>query len=207
MIVASLGALNVALPGSLPASTPKSTICRSSMPMRSLGLLLAGRDRYWIGRRRALAVGYAVFGMANLVAVVADSVSMVVVLERSPVRQRCSYRLHSLRSAKSTTTRHAPRRSPSGPVWRQRECTGPVLGWGAGHSVDWPAVFVGNTACCAQCVGNAQVVPALRGDGSGPSTGSGRSRSLLSAVSFSSSSSPDTRSAHRASLRCSARSC
>ena len=78
MIVASLSALNVALAviaAGFDAEIDDLQWIVDAYAITFAGLLLAGGaigDR--IGRRRALLIGYAVFGVANLLAAVGGSV-------------------------------------------------------------------------------------------------------------------------------------
>ena len=170
MIVASLSALNVALAGiaaGFDAEIDDLQWIVDAYAITFAGLLLAGGaigDR--IGRRRALAVGYAVFGMANLVAVVAGSVSMVVVL-RAIAGLGAALLMPASLAAVSEV--HDDETRPQAiAIWASMAAAGGALGPFLGGVLvtvwDWPAVFVGNALLAALGVsGTLGWVPALRG--------------------------------------------
>ena len=150
MIVASLSALNVALAeiaAGFDAEIDDLQWIVDAYAITFAGLLLAGGaigDR--IGRRRALLIGYAVFGVANLLAAVGGSVGVVVTL-RAVAGVGAALLMPASLAAVSEVYDDETR-SQAIAIWASLAAAGGALGPFLGGVLvtarDWPAVFAGN---------------------------------------------------------------
>ena len=170
MIVASLSALNIALAeiaDGFDAEIDDLQWIVDAYAITFAGLLLAGgaiSDR--IGRRRALLLGYASFGAANVAAAIGGSVGVVVLL-RSVAGVGAALLMPASLAAVSEVYDDEGR-SRAIAIWASIAAAGgafgPFLGGVLVTGWDWPAVFAGNAALAALgLAGTLAWVPELPG--------------------------------------------
>lgn len=170
MIVASLSALNVALAeiaAGFDAEIDDLQWIVDAYAITFAGLLLAGGaigDR--IGRRRALLVGYVVFGVANLLAAVGGSVGIVVAL-RAVAGVGAALLMPASLAAVSEVYDDQTRPQAIA-IWASVAAAGGALGPFLGGVLvtvwDWPAVFTGNAVLAGVgLLGTFAWVPELPG--------------------------------------------
>ncbi|MEM7143339.1 MAG: MFS transporter [Actinomycetota bacterium] len=175
MIVSSLSALNVALAevaDALSAEIEDLQWIVDAYAVTFAGLLLAGGaigDR--VGRRAALLCGYAVFGIANALAAVVDSVGPIVGL-RALAGLGAALIMPASLAAVSEVYDDGGRPQAIA-IWSSIAAAGgafgPFLGGALVTAAGWPSVFSGNAAMAALgLVGAVAWVPTLRGRRVGP---------------------------------------